>query len=264
MQLSVTTDYARDVGDPTPYLRRIARAGFTHVHWCHEWNTDHLYSDTEIARIKQTLASFGLAVVDLHGSVTPGRDWASPSECCRLAGVELARNRIDMAARLGGDVVIMHVPPHPPSQPLRQSLAELEGHARAVGVRIAIENGDFGAIRELLAGNGPEYLGLCYDSGHANLAPDGLAHLESLRDRLISVHLHDNDGSADQHKLPFTGTIDWPRLARILAASTYTKCVSMETVMRHSGITKESEFLAKAHAAGLHLTRFVNEERSAP
>ena len=42
--LSITTDYAKDVGDPSPYLRSIAEAGFSHLHWCHQWNTDFLYA----------------------------------------------------------------------------------------------------------------------------------------------------------------------------------------------------------------------------
>ena len=60
------------------------------------------------------------------------------------------------------------------------------------------------------------------------------------------MHLHDNDGVSDQHKLLFSGTLDWDRLARIMAKSAYTKCVSMEVSMRRSGIEDEGAFLAEA------------------
>ena len=60
MDLSVTTDYARDTGDPSPHLSRIAEAGFTHVHWCHHWNTDFLYGESEMAQIEEWLSSLGL------------------------------------------------------------------------------------------------------------------------------------------------------------------------------------------------------------
>ncbi len=66
-------------------------------------------------------------------------------------GVELVKNRIDFAARLGADVVIMHVYPDtvaPAYAPfnavawdqLRRSLDELEPYTRARGVCIAVEN----------------------------------------------------------------------------------------------------------------------------
>jgi len=262
MDLSVTTDYAEDTGDPSPYLQRIAEAGFTHVHWCHHWNTDFLYSAPEVEQIRRWLADYGLQLLDLHAPVGPRKNWASPRECKRLAGVDLVRNRIEMTARLGADVAIMHIPERPGCEPLRKSLAELEGLARCLGVRLALENGSFEAIGPVLAEHSPDYLGLCYDAGHGNMIAQGLDHLEALRGRLISVHLHDNDGTADQHNLLFSGTVDWGRLARLMAASAYSKCISMELSMRSSGITGEAAFLARAFETGVRFSRMVDEQRN--
>lgn len=36
MQLSITTDYAKDTGNPSKYLKDIVEAGFTHIQWCHQ------------------------------------------------------------------------------------------------------------------------------------------------------------------------------------------------------------------------------------
>ena len=252
--LSITTDYARSTGDPSPHLRRIADAGFTHIHWCHQWNTDFVYAPCEVAQIERWLREYGLQLLDLHGSVGPEKNWASAREYERLAGVELVRNRIDLTAQLGGRVVIMHIPAVPGSAPLRQSLDELERHARQRHLRLALENGSFDAIGPVLAAYSPDYLGLCYDCGHGNLDPTGLTRLAALKERLISVHLHDNDGAGDQHKLLFTGTVDWPRLAGIMAQSAYTGCVSMESTLGQTGITEEPVFLARAFEAG---TRFA-------
>ncbi len=44
MEISITTDYAENSGCCEPFLRKIAQAGFTHIHWCHHWNGDFLYS----------------------------------------------------------------------------------------------------------------------------------------------------------------------------------------------------------------------------
>jgi len=258
--LSITTDYAQDTGDPEPYLRRIAEAGFSHIHWCHQWNTDFAYSRWEIAQIEKWLAEYSLRLLDLHGSAGKEKDWAAPQEYRRLAGVELVRNRIEMTARLASDVVIMHVPADPESAEVRRSLDELEPVAKAHAVRIAIENGSFAAISRLLAEYRPEYVGLCYDCGHGNIGDAaGLDHLEALKDRLISVHLHDNDGSGDQHRLLFTATVDWPRLARVIAHSAYAKCVSMELSMRREGIDDETEFLRRAYESGTAFARMIVE-----
>ncbi len=260
MELSVTTDYARDTGDPSADLRCIADAGFSHVHWCHHWNTDFLYSEWEVEQIGKWLAECGLQLLDLHGSAGREKRWASPREYERLAGVELVRNRIEMTAQLGGDVVIMHVPGDSKSLPVRKSLEELEASARAAGVRIAIENGkNFDVLEQLLSEYDAGYLGLCYDSGHGNLIGTGLLRLEALKERLISVHLHDNDGSRDQHMIPFSGSVDWPQLVRIIAESAYVKPVSMEVSMLNTGIEDEAFFLKQTFEAGTRLAQMISE-----
>jgi sugar phosphate isomerase/epimerase len=266
--LSITTDYVEDTGCPEPYLRQIAEAGFTHIHWCHHWNTDFLYSRPEIEQIAAWMGDFGLSMTDLHASAGREKGWGSPREYERLAGVELVKNRIEMAARLGSDVIIMHLPGGAIDtwwRPISTSLDELQPYAAIHGVRIAIENGNsdesFDAIERVLAAYGPDYLGLCYDSGHANMFEGGLRRFEKLKDRLISIHLHDNDGTGDQHNLIFSGTTDWSRVAVTLASSSYEKCVSMEVTMRNSGIDDEQAFLQRAFETGTEFTATVEEQR---
>ena len=265
LKLSMTSDYAADSGCPAPCLLRIAQAGFTHVHWCHHWSTDFLYADSEIERIAGWLAEFGLALTDLHASAGQEKGWASRREYERLAGVELVANRIEMTARLGADVIVLHLPGCPEAPEARAaywdcvwaSLDALRRPAEDRGVRIAIENGHFGQIRRVLDRYDAGYVGLCYDSGHGNMTPDGLDQLDALKHRLLAVHLHDNNGRADQHKIPFTGTVDWPRLMRILAESAYDKWLSLEVSLRNTGIPDEARFLARSHEAGSKLAEML-------
>ena len=259
--LSITTDYAKDTGDPSPYLKRITDAGFSYIHWCHHWNTDFIYSKWEIEQIKEWLKEYGLKLLDLHGSDGKEKAYASPWEYQRLSGVELVKNRLEMTAYLSGDVVIMHVPSDPDSIPIRKSLDEIESFARERNVRLAIENGSFEAISKLLSEYSPDYLGLCYDCGHGNMRKDGLDQLDLLKDRLISVHLHDNDSAGDQHKIPFSGTVDWERLAGIMAKSSYKKCVSMEVSMGRMGIEDETVFLAKTFEAGIKFAKMIADRK---
>lgn len=259
--LSLTTDYLQDTGDPSPYLKNIANAGFTHIHWCHQWNTDFLYSKWEIEQIQRWFNEYGLQLLDTHGSAGKEKRWASEQEYQRLAGVELVKNRIDMTSRLAGGVVIMHVPSDPDSVPIRRSLDDIQSYSKERGIRIAIENGHFPTLRKLLSEYDPSFLGLCYDSGHGNEDVDGLDNLKSLKDRLISVHINDSSGKDDPHILPFMGTIDWDSLARIMAESSYTKCVSMEVLMKRSGFEDEILFLNHAYDAGTRLADMIAKYR---
>jgi sugar phosphate isomerase/epimerase len=273
VELSMTTDYATGLGSPEPYLRRIAAAGFTHLHWCHQWNTDFLYAEPEIDQIARWLDEYGLRLLDLHGSSGVEKKWVSSTEYVLLAGVELVANRLEMTARLGGHVVIMHIPTVPGDadlaeaywSALHRSLDALAPTARAAGVRIAIENGGseehLQTVARVLSEYDADYLGLCYDAGHGNVAGVGLDYLERLQDRLISVHLHDNDGRSDQHKPMFTGTVDWGRLAGIMAASAYEGPVSQEISMRLSGYVDEDAFLAQGRSDGEHLTEMIAAQR---
>lgn len=277
--LSVTTDYVHDTGCPESYLRDIAEAGFTHVHWCHHWNTDFLYAKSEIDQISEWLATYGLRILDIHASHGREKAWGSSQEYARLAGVELVKNRIAMAERLGSDVIILHLPPSsgpedasagevaqqdPWLTQVCRSLDDLAPYAREHGVRIALENmgyDDFVRLRQLFSLYGPDFLGLCYDAGHGNLDGQGLLHLEHLKGRLISVHLHDNDGSGDQHKPVYSGTIEWDRLAQIIAASAYTKCVSMEVSIYSSGFEDEKAFLEHVYETGMKLSANISQLR---
>jgi sugar phosphate isomerase/epimerase len=260
--LSVTTDYAAGTGDPAPYLKRIGEAGFSHVHWCHQWNTDFLYSECEIDQMEKWFKEYGIALLDIHGSHGNEKSWYSAKEYERLAGVELVQNRIHMAARLNSDVVIMHIPKVLDElDPLRRSLDELRPFASERGVLLAIENtGNFPAVNKILSEYDPGYVGLCYDAGHGNIYDD-IGDMDAVRDRLLAVHLHDNDGEGDQHKELFSGTLDWEGLAKVMAKSAYTKPVSMEISIRNSGYEDEVEFLALVFETGTKFAGMIEDAK---
>ncbi|MEM7537147.1 MAG: sugar phosphate isomerase/epimerase family protein, partial [Chloroflexota bacterium] len=270
--LSITTDYIIDHGDPSPYLRRIADAGFTHIHWCHHWRSDFLYAKPEIDQIRQWLHEYGLTLNDVHGSEGIEKFWYSSKEYARLAGVELVQNRIDFAAELGGDAIVMHVYPEPRDAEqnqlfwgqLRKTLDAIQPYALERGVRIAVENlidfagvkagivamdmadDNFDTIEKLFALYPPEFLGTCYDSGHGHLGYDRMERLDAVKDRLYCLHLHDNDSTSDDHRLVFQDAIRWDRLAELIAHSVYAKPLSLEVSIHKTGIESETEFLQKS------------------
>jgi sugar phosphate isomerase/epimerase len=212
---------------------------------------------------------FGLSVLNLHASAGQEKVWGDLREYVRLSGVDLVMNRIQMAADLHSDVVILHLPNPPEGQnsldseftsQCYRSMDTLIQFARSRNVRIALENmawDDYLLLDALLTRYSPDVLGFCFDSGHANMGMNGLKELEPRKERLMAVHLHDNDGKNDQHKIPLTGTIDWEHLMKIIAASPYRAGINLEVVISESGFSDESEFLKASLKAGQKLLDMV-------
>lgn len=265
MELAMATDYAGDTGNAEPALTRIAEAGFRHIQWIHHWRHDFIYTAPEIRHIEQLLKRLALSLYDIHAPAGAEKNWYSTIEYQRQAGVEIIKNRVEMSMALGGSVIVVHTPPMSPANrgawgQLRKSLDELEEYCVAKSIRIAVENRSndkFLGIRELFSEYGPDFLGLCYDSGHGNIGGMGLQHLDSVKERLISLHLHDNDGNSDQHRPVFSGTVDWGELVRIVAGSPYDEFLTFETEMRRSGLHDETIFLEHSHRDGLKLLSMV-------
>ena len=256
MQLSQTTIYHQATGNPEPALRAIAAAGFSHLHWSHQWYTDFLYAAPEIAQIQHWLKTYNLQVLDIHASAGQEKRWDSSEEYRRLSGVELVRNRLELAAQLGANAIVLHAQRDMPIDQQRRSLAELEPYAHLLGVRIALENlyeGNQDNLAKLFGEFSPEFLGFCYDCGHGNMLADGLDNLETWKDRLAVLHVHDNDGSQDQHKLPFTGTVDWDRFIQILDRSAYDGPINLECTMGNHADLPDPAFLQTAYQAAARL-----------
>ena len=68
-------DFFNGIGNPKPYLRKIADAGFTHLHWCHHWRSDFFYEEPEMAEIGKQLDEYGLQIADIHGSEGIEKFW---------------------------------------------------------------------------------------------------------------------------------------------------------------------------------------------
>jgi sugar phosphate isomerase/epimerase len=72
------------------------------------------------------------------------------------------------------------------------------------------------------------YAGFCYDSGHHHCWSPDVDLLTKYGDRLMAMHLHDNNGSGDQHRLPFDGTIDWASIMKQIKHTGYTGALALE------------------------------------
>lgn len=124
----------------------------------------------------------------------------------------------------------------------RQSLEQLVAVAAPSGGRIAVENmrarpdaaNRTGMLTrqltEIIKGTDARHLGICLDTGHANISEKGLV-AEAFRDnadRIIHIHYDDNDGVEDSHLQPGEGTIDFAAFFAAVKAAGYANMVELE------------------------------------
>lgn len=75
-----------------------------------------------------------------------------------------------------------------------------------------------------------EHLRACVDIGHTVLVGENPERmLKLLGDRVVALHVHDNDGAHDAHTLPFFGIIRWNEVARALKQISYSGEITLES-----------------------------------
>jgi sugar phosphate isomerase/epimerase len=185
-------------------------------------------SETEVARLRGFLEERGLPIFT-HGPFL-GLDVASLNDHVAEYSADCLVRGCEVTAGLGGSAMIIHTNYSPFFS--RAGLREWLGNwserlppilekAKGLGVRIALEN----AWEER-----PEVLAhlidilpagaamACLDTGHINaFSHRGVRRWwEVLGDRVIALHLHDNDGLSDDHLPPGAGIFDFPALVELV------------------------------------------------
>jgi len=152
----------------------------------------------------------------------------------------------------GIPVAVIHLtegqnPPEPNTVGLER-LMRLTERAERFGIDIALENLRYPRHLEFVYSHiQSKHMKFCYDSGHENCRTPHIDFLQKYGDRLAALHLHDNDGTDDQHILPFDGTVPWDRVAAHLRSLRYSADLTLEIDMHygnHAAYTAR-EYLAE-------------------
>lgn len=209
-----------------------------------------------------------MQLVEAHAPCGQGYDLCCPEYGRRSVMIEEHKRLMNFCAESGCRTYTMHVgayesvyyqTPNSVLLPLiTNSLEQLLPTAEKLGLIIALENSyERSNTPDIVAGLAEHfrspYLGCCLDVGHAHvMAPfpgkerskyteemtrawgehieeyDGA--LERMAPHIVTCHLHDNNGYADAHQLPGTGSIDWQALVPKLKS--LPNLLSMQTEVR--------------------------------
>ena len=87
---------------------------------------------------------------------------------------------------------------------------------------------------------GEKVFGFCLDTGHLLLTSQEIkAAMIKLGGRIEAFHVHDNNGTQDQHLAPYMGLFDWKRFEEGLREIGYNKTLSFETFNAMNVVDRE-------------------------
>ncbi|MFW6003011.1 MAG: sugar phosphate isomerase/epimerase family protein [Halanaeroarchaeum sp.] len=207
------------------FMAYITEIGLNHVEFKREYLAGHP-NTPDPERVRELAETYDVTL-SYHA---PFRDWnmGSYDETVRQHSVERVKRTIDDAAVAGATSVVIHGGSVPHRYPewvrqrarknARRSLAECAEYAQFVGVSLCLENQPLDEskqryttcpedLAEMIESVDvpPQNLSVTLDVGHAKVnGHDYREFVEEFGHRIRVCHLHDNDGTADQHE-PFPG-----------------------------------------------------------
>jgi sugar phosphate isomerase/epimerase len=193
-----------------------------------------------VREIGDALGEYGLKLHALHSpterDLAPGRESgvaisiSDTERIRRLDAVDEIKRALEVAEHIPFKFLVQHIGHgRQVADPRKMdaafsSLEHLTVFAKARGVTIALENrgdelGSPSSLQHFITDTHLHDLRLCFDTGHAHLETGVEPGFDMMRDRVATVHVHDNHGEKDEHLLPFEGTIDWDATFGTFAAS---------------------------------------------
>jgi sugar phosphate isomerase/epimerase len=193
-----------------------------HVRDVAEWFNDH-----------------GVALYSLHAPLFCDTDWgrsgglaisvAHLERRVRIESMDEIKRAIEIAERLPFRYLILHMGVPNEEYDLRKfdaaltSIEHLKIFAKERGAQVLLENipNELSTPERLLQFLHYTRLDLkfCFDTGHAHMAGGVQPAFQTLKDRIVSTHVHDNRREKDDHLMPFDGDIDWVQTMRDFRAA---------------------------------------------
>ena len=260
------------------HLLEIAAHGFDCIEVYATRTHFDYHNPAAVADLQQWLGEAGLTLRSIHAptaeAFTGGR-WsgslslANTDAAARAWAVRETEQALHIARRIPTAVLVTHlgvprtqlrdaaIGANDSRTAARRSIEELVRIAEPLGVQIAVEVipnelSRAGSIVHFIEDD-LDGVGICLDIGHAHLDGDVIDAVETVSEHLIATHVHDNRGRADDHLLPFDGTIDWAGTLLAVQKVGYEGPFMFEIVA--NGSAKET--LARARTARQRIEKIM-------
>ncbi len=210
---------------------------------------DEKPNELDIKKVEsyRNIALSELTLINVHGPYNPlafGHVWFKRLEAT-----------VALAGLLRSSYVVVHMPKCEDLEVTLKNLEKASSTASKFGISLLVENctsnesaymntlEDFVILFDTTCAKN---LGLCLDVGHAYIERNLDDFLSKFYERLMNVHLHDNDGLRDLHMPLDAGKVPWRKVLENLARKGYDGFVTLECKSRmEDSLNKLNEVLLK-------------------
>lgn len=246
-------------------IEQIAKAGFdawdfSMFKMCkYNWrdgfikDNDHPLAGADYLKFARQLKKVGLD----NGIVCNQSHAPCPSSCAEIRSY--LKRAIECTAEAGGKICVIHPDNNKSPEENAEMYLEILPFAKDCDVEIATENmwnwdekkghSSFAACATPESFNAhldavnDDYFVACLDIGHAEMLGSDTSAVEmikALKDRLQSLHIHDNDKLNDNHQLPFSMDIDFVSVVDALKEIEYRGYFTLEADRYLDAYTSEN------------------------
>ncbi len=164
-----------------------------------------------------------------HGG-TPGLNIAATEKRDRIAAMDEIKRALEVAEQVPFQFLVQHVGVGNEEsneyklEAAMTSLEHLHAFAKPLGVQLLVENipnelSTPESLIDLLRAGRFTDIGICFDLGHAHLLTSVPQAFETMKERIRSTHVHDNNRDRDSHLWPGDGSIDWKEAMGLLSTA---------------------------------------------
>ena len=222
----------------------------------------------------QETSEAGLTFVDAHAPYGPYLDMGNPKKEYQNYLVSRHKVHMDIAVQFGIKTITIHLGGMKFENFLFKeykaaaeiALEELLIHAEKRNIILCIENvwypvSSLEMLLYLKDKFPTDYLGFCFDAGHANIMATKNIHctepsrakdayeqinepvpwddeiLDKMLFNIVNCHLHDNHGLQDEHNLPGHGNVNWKNVLEKLSKAPRLQVIQNEAITPRRDIT---------------------------
>jgi sugar phosphate isomerase/epimerase len=208
-------------------LEDVKASGFHDIEICSFPMHLNYHAEDDVRRAGDRIRELGLNAYSFHAPFANHIDITSLDEGVRENAVRELEVACKAAAWMGADHIVLHPGPEREGRPPQEEfLAHMEHAGRSLnrvatvcgelGVKLMLENmlphllfGHISDLMYLLGEIKTPGVGICLDTGHANLAGELGRVIPTFSGHLKMLHVNDNKRNYDSHLPPGEGVIDW-------------------------------------------------------